>query len=80
MHDPTAPVPSNSPPAARVGRPRGPSYASMLKMLRESAGDRTVFRAKLEQRLRKSGLIPMRSNDEDVERILGVGDIDAPFA
>ena len=55
--DRAIPVPSSSQPAARVRRPRGPSCASMLRMLRESAGDRTVFRRKLEQRLRRSGLI-----------------------
>jgi hypothetical protein len=80
LTDPTARAPSNGAPAPRVKRPRGPSYASMLRMLRESAGDRAMFRRKLEQRLSRSGLIQKRRADDDVERVLGSGSIDAPFA
>lgn len=70
------------PPAAitdRRGRPRGPSAATIQKMWDEAGHDRAVFRRRLDARLMKAGVMRSRDTDDDIERMLGEGDIDAPF-
>ncbi len=50
LTDPTVSVPAalqNNRLVPRVGRPRGPSYSSTLKLWRESGGDRAILRRKL---------------------------------
>ena len=40
------------------GRPRGPTAATLEKLLREANGDHVAFKRALERRLRKQGLMP----------------------
>ena len=60
---------------SRRGRPRGPSYSTMLKLARESRS-RGEFAARLNRRLERSGLRNRREEDVELDRVLG----DAPLA
>ena len=64
---------------SRRGRPRGPSAKTIAKLWGASGYDRAAFRRALEVRLRRAGLLP-RSSKAELERVLGDGGIDAPFA
>jgi hypothetical protein len=76
-----ADAPHVRPPAgARLNLSRGPSYRTMLKDWR-ATGTRDAFRARLERRLRKAGLIKPRHDDDDAfDRLLDAGSIDSPIA
>jgi hypothetical protein len=72
-----APLPTAPPILLRRRRSRGASAATIAKLWQEANGDRAVFRRRLEQWLRRSGLIRHRSADEDVECLLSAAEIDA---
>jgi hypothetical protein len=75
----TPPPPAPSPVIPRRGA-RGPTVATITRLWNESNGDRAELRRKLEQRLRRAGLIRQRAATEaEIERLLGPGSIDAPL-
>jgi hypothetical protein len=71
--------PPNRPREVDLHRPRGPRYATMLKDWK-ATGTPAAFRARLERRLRKAGLIQPRHDDDAIDKLLDAGSIDAPVA
>jgi hypothetical protein len=68
-----APPPVRPPGGARSSRPRGPSFRTMVADWR-ATGEPNAFRARLERRLRRAGLIrPRRDDDDAFDRLLDAG-------